>query len=96
MLGVFGGEFDFDEDGESFVEGLGGGVEAVGGFEVVEGVDGVEDLGGFGGFVVLEGADEVRLRGEGFAWAKRSARSGALWFAIPGRGFRRRGAGRLA
>ena len=32
VFGVFGGEFDFDEDGERFVEGLGGCVESDGGF----------------------------------------------------------------
>ena len=59
VLGVFGGEFDLDEDGEGFVQGCGGLVEAGGGFEGVEGVDGREELGGFGGFVVLERADEM-------------------------------------
>jgi hypothetical protein len=63
VLGVFGGKFDFDEDGEDFVEGLGGDVEAFCGLEGVEGVDGVEDFGGLVGLVVLEGADEVGLRG---------------------------------
>ena len=53
VLGVFVGEFYFDEDGDGFIEGLRGGMEALSGFEVVEGVDGVEELGGFGGLVVL-------------------------------------------
>ena len=53
MLGVFVGELYFDKDGDCFAEGLCGSVEALGGFEVVEGVDGVEELGGFGGLVVL-------------------------------------------
>jgi hypothetical protein len=60
VLGVFVGELDFDEDAEGLVEGLGGGVEALGGFEGVEGVDGVEELGSFGGLVVLERADEMK------------------------------------
>jgi len=42
VLGGFVGEFDLDEDGDLFVEGRCGGVEAGGGFEGVEGVDGVE------------------------------------------------------
>src|SRR6185312_13431747 len=33
VLGVFGGELDLDEDGEGFIEGGGGAVEALGGFE---------------------------------------------------------------
>ena len=32
VLGLFVGEFDFDEDGEGFVEGGGSGVEALGDF----------------------------------------------------------------
>ena len=58
------GELDFDEDGEGFVDGLGGGVEALGCLEGVEGVDGVEELGGGGGFVALERADEVEGAGD--------------------------------
>ena len=61
VLGVFMGEFDFDEDGEIFVERSGGGVEALGDLEGVDGVDGVEEFCGAGGFVGLEGADEVDL-----------------------------------
>ena len=76
VLGVFGREFDFDEDAESFVEGERGGVEALGCFEVVEGVDGVEDFGGFGGLVVLQRADEMDvLRGR--RGALRGVRRGA-------------------
>ena len=63
VLGVLVRELDLDEHAEGFVKGLGGGVEAFGGFEGVESVDGVEDLGRFGGLVVLEWADEVDLRG---------------------------------
>ena len=59
VLGLFVGEFDFDEDGEGLVEGGGGRVEALGNLDGVDGVDGLEEFGGAGGFVGLEGADEV-------------------------------------
>jgi len=68
VLGVFGRELDLDEDAEGFVERLRGGVEAFCGFEGVESVDGVEDLGGFGGLIVLQRANEMRLRVEREAW----------------------------
>ena len=61
VLGGLVREFDFDEDGESFVEGACGVVEALGCFERVDGVDGLEEFGGFGGLVVLQSADEVNF-----------------------------------
>jgi hypothetical protein len=61
VLGLLVGELDLDVDGEVLVEGEGGGVEAGGELERVDGVDGVEELGGAVGLVVLEGADEVDL-----------------------------------
>ena len=64
MLGVFVREFDFNKNAEGLVKGLGGGVEALGGFEGVEGVDCVEEFCGLSSFVILERADEVGLRGE--------------------------------
>lgn len=59
MFGLFVGEFDLDEDGEFFVECRGGGVEALGDFERIDGVDGVEEFGGAGGFIGLKRADEM-------------------------------------
>ena len=64
VLGFFGGELDLDEDGDLFAEGYCGVVEAGCGFEGVEGVDGLEEFRGAGGFVVLEGADEVEGAGD--------------------------------
>ena len=61
VLGLFVGEFDFDEDGEGFVECCCGGVEALRDFEGVYGIDGVEEFRGASGFVGLEGTDEVNL-----------------------------------
>ncbi len=54
VLGVFGRELDFDEDGEGFVEGWvlavqerDGVIESGGGLEGVDRVDGGEEFGGF-------------------------------------------------
>ena len=71
VLGLFVGEFDFDEDGEDFVEGGGCGVEALGDFERVDGVDGVEEFRGAGGFVGLEWTDEVDFDAEEVGDARR-------------------------
>ena len=49
-------------DGDGFAEGLSGGVEALGDFERIYGVNGVEEFGGLGGFVALEWADEVDFK----------------------------------
>ena len=59
MLGFLVGQFDFDEDRENFPEVGCCGVEAFGGFEGVDGVDGGEEFRGLGCFVVLQRADEV-------------------------------------
>ncbi len=59
VLGVFGGQLDFDEDGEGFAQGKAGGVEPLRGLEGVEGVDALEELGGFGGLVVLQWTNEM-------------------------------------
>lgn len=61
VLGFFGGELDFDQDGDALAEGAGGVVEAGGDAEGVDGVDGVEEGGCGGGFVRLEGSDEVHF-----------------------------------
>ncbi len=61
VLGLFVREFDLDQDGEFFVEGLGGGVEALGDLERVDGVDSVKKLGSFAGLVGLERADEMHF-----------------------------------
>ncbi len=61
MLGVFGREFYFEKNGKDLAESLGGVVEAGGEAEGVDGVDGLEELCGGGGFVGLERADEVHV-----------------------------------
>lgn len=61
VLRLFVAELYFDQDGELFSQGRRGGVETLGDLERIDGVDGVEELCGAGGFVGLEGADKVEL-----------------------------------
>jgi hypothetical protein len=75
VFGLLVGEFDFDEDGEGLAEGARDFVEAGCYAEGVDGVDGVEELGRGGGFVGLEGADEMHFKG--------FERGGLLGFLLP-------------
>jgi len=50
---------EFEEDGEELGFGGGGGVEALGEGEIVNGIDAVEEVGGAAGFIALKMADEV-------------------------------------
>ncbi len=95
---IFGGDsvlrflvaqLHFDEQGKTLVASLCSGIEALGDLERVNGVDGVEELGGLVGLVRLQRSDEV----EGGVGQMPAARATSA--RTPGRGFRRRGGGRL-
>ena len=60
-FGFFGSNVDLEQDGKIFFQFGGSGVEALGEFEGVDGVDGMEEFGGGAGLVRLKVADHVEL-----------------------------------
>ena len=62
MLGRFRRELDFEEHGKQLAQSGGGALKPGGGLCGVEGIDGVKQLRGLAGFVVLQWADEMHFK----------------------------------